>query len=182
MTMDEDSQRFFNRIDRAFWVVWALLPLTCGVVIYTLLQPETFTRGLTPEQIKVMGDKLSLGQGSTATAAAIWFQVAFEIAFYIVMFAILHRMIRQFKNGAIFVGKTLANVQYIGWILVAFPFVSNAITNISNLILERMGAPAAGPYIYFVDPGPIAMGLFLIVLNRVLQHAMRMKFENDMTI
>jgi Protein of unknown function (DUF2975) len=182
VSTNQQSQKFFARMNAAFWVIWALLPIMFGAAIYTLLQPETFQQGLSPEQIKVMGDKLSLGQGSVANAAAIWFQIAFEIGFYVLLFAILHRMIRQFMGGAIFVGRTLASVQTLGWILVAYPFVTNLITNASNFILARMGEPTLGGLSYFVDLGPIAVGLFLVALKHVLHHAMRMKFENDLTI
>jgi Protein of unknown function (DUF2975) len=182
VSTSQQSQKFFARMNTAFWVIWALLPVMFGAAIYTLMQPETFTQGLTPEQIKVMGDKLSLGQGSFANAIAIWFQIVFEIGFYVLLFAILHRMIRQFMRGSIFVGGTLARVQTLGWILVAYPFVTNLITNVSNLILARMGEPTLGGVSYIIDLGPIAVGLFLVALKHVLHHAMQMKFENDLTI
>jgi Protein of unknown function (DUF2975) len=182
LRINDQSQKFFTRMNTAFWVIWALFPVMFGLAIYSLLQPETFNQGLTPEQIKCMGDKLSLGQGSSATAAAVWFQVAFEISFYVLMFAVLHRMIRQFRGGSIFVGRTLASVQTLGWLLIAYPFVLNLIGNASNFILTRMDQPTLGGLSYYVDLGPIAVGLFLVALKHVLHHAMQMKSENDLTI
>jgi Protein of unknown function (DUF2975) len=185
VSTSQQSQKFFARMNTAFWVMWALLPVMFGLVIYTLHRSETFTQGLTPEQIKVMGDKLSFGQGSLANAVAIWFELAYEIGFYVLLFAILHRMIRQFMRGSIFVGSTLARVQTLGWILVAYPFVSNLIINTSNFILSRLGEPTLGGTAgvsYIIDLGPIAVGLFLVALKHVLHHAMQMKFENDLTI
>jgi hypothetical protein len=184
VTVDDSQQRqkFFARMDTAFWVIWALFPVMFGLAAYTLLQPDTFTQGLTAEQIKCMGNKLSLGQGSVAAATAVWVQVTYEICFYILMFAILHRMIRQFMKGAIFVGRTLTSVQTLGWVLVAYPFGASLITTASNLILARMGEPSSGIVSYFIDLGPIAVGLFLVALKHVLHHAMQMKSENDLTI
>lgn len=177
-----NSQRFFRIADKIFWVIWVLLPVTFGLLLYTLLQPETFTQGLTPEQIRCMGDKLSISQGSAATMTVFWILFSYEFGFYVVLFAILHRMIRRFIRGSIFVGETLASVERLGWLILAFPIVSTLLSNACNMVLVALGQPTYGKIVWIVDIGPIAVGLFLVALKHVLHHAIQLKSENDLTI
>jgi Protein of unknown function (DUF2975) len=176
------SQKFFDRMNTAFCAIWILFPLTVAVLLYYIANPQTMLEGLTPDQIKCLGEKLSFGQGSTANTIASSILILYEVGFYILMFALLHRMIRSFKSGSIFVGKTLASVQMLGWILVFYPLVAKILNIAANAVLRNIGEPVVSGADYYIDLGPIAVGLFLVALKHVLHHAMRMKFENDLTI
>jgi hypothetical protein len=176
------SQKFFDRMNSAFWVIWILFPVTLAVLFYYIANPQTMLEGLTPDQIKCLGEKLSFGQGSTANTIASSILIFYEVGFYIFMFALLHRMIRSFRSGSIFVGKTLASVQMLGWLLVLYPLIAKVLNITANVVLRNMGEPVVGGADYFIDLGPIAVGLFLVALKHVLHHAMQMKSENDLTI
>ncbi len=176
------SQIFFSRMNVAFWGIWALFPVTFGVALYYLFNPTAAVEGLSPEQIKCLGDKLSFAEGSTATGIAVILIVVYELGFYLLMFALLHRMVRNFQKGAIFVERTLASVKTLGWLIAAFPIAEHLIGMVANVVLHHLDEPALGGSNFYVDLGPVAVGLFLVALARVLHHAMQMKTENDLTI
>ena len=69
-TVSNPNAQFFARMNKAFWVIWLLFPLTLAILFYYLSNPQSMADGLTAEQIKCLGEKLSFGQGSTANAVA----------------------------------------------------------------------------------------------------------------
>jgi Protein of unknown function (DUF2975) len=182
MTDSKDHLSWFRRLDRIFWLIWAALPVMIWLAYLGVIQAGTPSAGMTPEQAKcfeILPTALSMSaQGKTI----LWSLFAFEISIYFVLFGILHRMVHRFATGRVLVSNTLANLQLMGIILIAWPVLDALATNLAGYFWQQSGDMLAWQINYVVDLAPIAVGVFLIALKGVLEHAIALKAENDLTI
>jgi Protein of unknown function (DUF2975) len=174
--------RWFTIMDRLFWVLWVLLPLTAIGLLWIVNDPDTYTAGLTPEQSACMANLPLPPNYSTTGKLALGSIVAFNLVFYAVIMGILHRMIRRFAKGKQFDQHTLKSMQWFGIILIAFPFADMLLTNIVGYILTLTSDAGLFTTSFLVDIGPIAVGIFVLALMHVLKNAIALKTENDLTI
>jgi hypothetical protein len=184
MTSENRSENlaWFQTLDHAFWALWIALPVMIGSIVWMLSDPAALLHGLTPEQMKCADIMPKPANFSSTGKLLFWGLIAFTFSFYVVLMAMFHRMVRRFARGHIFVSETLANIQWIGVIMIAFPFAEMLLGNVVNYALLKLGdSPVFAPT-YMVDVGPIAVGAFLIALKFVLERAILLKSENDLTI
>ena len=144
----EQRQLWFRRLDRAFWVIWAALPVVLWLAYYrTTTAPVTIAESLSGEQAKCAGivaDPLTM---STMGKLLFWSLFALGVSFYAVLIGMLHRMVNRFANGRTFVSETLQGVWWMGIFLVVWPFVDTITTNAVIYVLYRIGGrrfPASG--------------------------------------
>lgn len=177
-----ENLAWFQTLNHAFWVLWIALPVMLGSVIWMLNDPAAFIQALTPDQAKCVDIIPKPASFSLMGKLLFWALVAFSFSFYVVLLAMFHGMVRRFAQGHIFVSETLANMQWIGAIMIAYPFAEMLLNNIVNHALLRLGDSTMYTTSYMVDIGPIAVGVFLIALKLVIERAMSLKSENDLTI
>jgi hypothetical protein len=56
MKSNNAQTRWFNIMDKAFWLLWIAFPISFGVIAWLVLDPHTYQAGFTPAQITCMGD------------------------------------------------------------------------------------------------------------------------------
>jgi Protein of unknown function (DUF2975) len=184
MTIENRSENlaWFQTLDHAFWALWVALPVMIGSIVWMLNDPVALLQGLTPEQMKCADIIPKPANFSSTGKLLFWGMIAFTFSFYVFLMAMFHRMVRRFAKGQIFVSETLGSMQWIGAIMIAFPFAEVLVNNAVNYGLLKLGdSPVFAPS-YMVDVGPIAVGAFLIALKFVLERAILLKSENDLTI
>lgn len=174
--------RWFTIMDRVFWVLWVLLPVTAIGLIWIVNDPDTYVAGLTPEQSACITNLPLPPNYSMLGKLALGSLFAFSLAFYALIMGILHRMIRRFAKGNQFDQLTLKSMKWFGIILIAFPFADMLLTNIVGYILSKTGDAGLFTTSFLVDIGPIAVGIFVLALMHVLKNAIALKTENDLTI
>ena len=91
-------------------------------------------------------------------------------------------MVNRFANVRIFVSETLQGVWWMGIFLVVWPFVDTITTNAVSYALYQLGDIKFYLPSYNVDVGTIAGGVFLMALKFVIEHAILLQSENDLTI
>ncbi len=174
--------RWFIIMDKLFWVLWVLLPVTAIGLLWIVNDPNSYNAGLTAEQSTCMANLPLPPNYSMTGKLALGSIVAFSFVFYAVIMGILHRMIRRFAKGNQFDQHTLKSMQWFGIILIAFPFADMLLTYIVGFILKQTGDAGLYSMSYFLDIGPIAVGIFVLALMHVLKNAIALKTENDLTI
>jgi len=114
--------------------------------------------------------------------AIFWSYFAFQFSIYFVLFAVLHRIVHRFAKGRFLVSETLTNLQLMGIVLIVWPLLDNAVSNLVAYLWRQTGDMPVWTFNFSFDLAPIAVGVFLIALKGVLEHAMALKAEHDLTI
>lgn len=179
----EQRQLWFRRLDRTFWVIWAALPVVLWLAYYrSTTAAGAIAESLTAEQAKcaaIVADPLTM---SAKGQMLFWALFALGVSFYAVLIGILHRMVNRFANGRIFVSETLQGVWWMGIFLVVWPFVDTITTNAVAYALYKLGDIKFFLPSYGVDVSTVAGGVFLMALKFVIEHAILLQSENDLTI
>jgi hypothetical protein len=179
----EARQRWFRRLDLAFWMIWAAFP----VVIWLAIRANTtasasIAASLSPEQAKCAGIVSNPLDMSRQGQLLFWALFSFQLSFFAVLIGILHRMVYRFARGRIFVSETLQGVWWMGIILVIWPFIDLATSNAVAYALHEIGDIKFFLPSYNLDIGTIAGGVFLMALKFVIEHAILLQSENELTI
>lgn len=182
-SMRAQRRLWFRRLDRAFWAIWAAFP----AVIYLAYRANTtaataIAESLKPEQAACASIVANPLHMSVRGQLLFWTLFAFQLSFYVVLIGILHRMVHRFAKGRIFVSETLQSVWWMGIILVVWPFVDIVTSNIAAYALHRIGDVKFFLPSYNLDVGTIAGGVFLMALKFVIEHAILLQSENELTI
>ncbi|MFB9262442.1 hypothetical protein ACFFWD_04545 [Bradyrhizobium erythrophlei] len=179
----ERRQLWFRRLDRAFWVIWAAFPVTMWLAYRANTTASvTIAESLNGEQAKCASIVVNPLTMSGPGKALFWTLFTFQLSFYPVLIGILHRMVHRFASGRIFVSETLQGVWWMGIILVVWPFVDTITTNAVAYTLHQIGDVKYFLPSYNVDVGTIAGGVFLMALKFVIEHAILLQSENELTI
>ncbi|MBK5653857.1 MAG: DUF2975 domain-containing protein, partial [Rhizobium sp.] len=183
ISVREQRQLWFRRLDRAFWVIWLSLPVVLWLAYYrTTTAPGTIAESLGGEQAKCASIVVNPLAMSTTGQLLFWSLFALGVSFYAVLIGMLHRMVNRFANGRIFVSETLQGVWWMGIFLVVWPFIDTITTNAVIYVLYRIGDIKFLLLNYNLDVGTIAGGVFLMALKFVIEHAILLQSEHDLTI
>lgn len=175
-------QRWFLLLDRAFCVVWMALPLLIWASLNVANDPSQITEQLPADLANCSQLVADPSRMSPAGRVMYWGLFAFQISIYFVLLGFLHVVMHRFAKGRIFAGETLTTVRNLGLILIAWPVLETAVTNAVAFGLKTMGDIPLFVPSYAIDVAPIAVGLFLLALRYVLEHAIAIQSENDLTI
>jgi hypothetical protein len=181
-TASKTSTVAFQRLNYVFWVVWALLPFLFYKIWNLVNNPASFTEGLTPQQVKCMGEIINPATFSMSGTFLYNLPVLSTFAFYIVLIFSFHRMVYRFAKGGAFDSHTLYNMKILGYTLVGYPIFDFALGHFVALMLNYTGELKTYSAPIFVDIGVVAAGFFIIALMIVLRNAIAIKSENDLTI
>lgn len=179
----EARQRWFRRLDLAFWVIWAALPVMVWLAYRTTTTASaSIAASLNPEQAKCAGIVTNPLDMSPQGQLLFWTLFGLQLSFFAVFIGILHRMVHRFARGRIFVSETLQGMWWMGIILVIWPFIDLITGNAVAYALHEMGDRKFFLPSYNVDIGTIAGGVFLMALKFVIEHAIVLQSENELTI
>jgi len=172
----------FVMLDRLFWLVWLGLPVMIWVAYSTANDPSEVVAQLPPGLAQCASLIAHPATMSPLGRALYWGLFCLQISIYFVLLGALHLVVNRFARGRIFVSETLATVFWLGVTLIVWPFVDTAATQFVLAALKARGDVPVYLEKYAIDVAPVAVGLFLVALSYVLDHAMAMKSENDLTI
>ena len=179
----DTRRRWFRRLDLAFWAIWVAFAVFIWLAYRTNTTASVaIAASLNPEQAKCAGIVINPLNMSGRGQLLFWSLFAFQLSFYAVLIGILHRMVHRFACGRIFVSETLQGVWWMGIILVIWPFVDVITSNAVLYALHEIGDAKFFLPSYNIDVGTIAGGLFLMALKFVIEHAILLQTENELTI
>ncbi|TYO65851.1 DUF2975 domain-containing protein [Bradyrhizobium hipponense] len=179
----EARQRWFRRLDLAFWAIWAALP----VMVWLAYRANTtasaaIAASLSPDQAPCAGIVANPLHMSLPGKLLFWTLFTLQLSFFAVLIGILHRMVHRFARGRIFVSETLQGVWWMAIILVIWPFVDVITSNAVAYALYEIGDVKFHLPTYNIDVGTIAGGVFLMALKFVIEQAILLQSENELTI
>jgi hypothetical protein len=176
--------RRFQQLNQLLWLCWLGLLIWAGIVFWRagLAVPANFA-GAPPEAINCLR-LLPNPAGMSLTGKILyWSLLAFKASFFFIAFWILHRMVRKFASGRIFVFDTLAGLKSLGFFFTVWPFIQSAVQyGIEAALKANQDIPSYWPMPFNVNFGIAAMGLFLFALKAVMENAIDIKTDSDLTI
>jgi hypothetical protein len=180
----QNRLKTFRLLNRLIWLCWLGLPAMIWIEYWT--RASSLHRAIasaTPEVAKclhIMPDPSSL---SLDGSVLFWSVFVFDFSIYFAILWVLHKMVRKFMSGQIFVSDTLAGLKSLGIILMIWPFLAKTANYASDATLKAWGdLPVWWPLSFNVDLGVVAMGVFLLALKVVIEHAIDIKSDNELTI
>ncbi|MDE5451494.1 DUF2975 domain-containing protein [Bradyrhizobium sp. CSA112] len=179
----DGRQCWFRRLDWAFWAIWVAFPVTAWMAYRANTTASlAIAQSLDAEQAKCAGLIANPLNMSGPGKLLFWTLFGLQLSFFAVLIGILHRMVHRFAHGRIFVSETLQGVWWMGIILVFWPFLDAIASNAVAFALHAIGDTKFYLPFYTVDVGTIAGGVFLMALKFVIEHAILLQSENDLTI
>jgi len=183
ISVREARQSWFRRLDLAFWAIWAALPVVVWLAyLRSTTASASIAASLGPDQVKCAGLVANPHEMSRPGQLLFWTLFALQLSFFAVLIGILHRMVHRFARGRIFASETLQGVWWMGIILVIWPFIDLITSNAVAYALHEIGDVKFFLPSYNVDIGTIAGGMFLMALKFVIEHAILLQSENELTI
>jgi hypothetical protein len=178
-----DRLKRLRLLNRFLWLCWLGLPASFAWTYWrvTVLIPAAASSEPGGAHcLHMMGHPEYI---SPVGKVLFWASFAFQISIFFIALAVLHRMVRKFISGQIFVEDTLAGLKSLGYILIVWPFLMAAVRYGEDAALRALGdLPPHWPLPINVNLGVAAMGLFLLALKAVIEHAIEIKYEQDLTI
>ncbi len=180
----QDRLKKFRLLNRLLWLCWLGLPVMIGIAYWTNANALSGAiANATPEEAKCLRIFPDPSNFSLDGRILFWSTFVFDFSIYFAILWVLHKMVRKFMSRQIFVSDTLAGLKSLGIILMIWPFLANSVEYASKATLKAWGdLPVWFPLSFNVDFGVVAMGVFLLALRVVIEHAIDIKSDNELTI
>ncbi len=174
--MQEEDRRVFKRIERGFWLLWAMAPILLWLCVY---YSWTYPYSLALD-----------GNGRTIPVSAFSFPgqllVAIDLfinaGICITLVVCMHRLVRCFARGDMLISTTLRTMNTIAWLMLVYAFLGIPIYNLNIYLLYRLGDVPSWQPVYFIDVMGLAFALTLFALRTLISHAIRLKEDVDLTV
>ena len=182
MSETDRRQRFFVWLDRLFWLVWLAFPVLVWMTYDSLSDPSALQEQLPELGAECAGKVPQVANFSFAGKAVTFAYFSFQYIVYAVLLGFAHVTIHRCATGNVFVANTLKTFGILGAIIVAWPFADLAAANLANYAVHLTGDLQVFTPAYMFDVGPFGIGLLLLTMRTVLEHAIMLKHDSDLTI
>ena len=174
---DIRAQQLFVRINRLFWLIWVLLP-------FCLYKAIPWLEG-SPDQIFLTQQTTCAdpAQRLSPTGQSLaWVYFGVNTGIYLVLFALMHRLVHGFAKGQVFIEQTLTYMGYIAGLVIAWPLVDVVMLNAVSWQLAAIGDLTHFTPDLRIDVMTLGSGFFLWVIRVILSHALALHEESRYTI
>jgi hypothetical protein len=166
--------KVLKRLDAILWGLWLLAPL----LIYKAVR---LTWSL-PFDLLNVTNKAAVSSYSMQGQIVIGFFIALEIAMYVYIVFLIHKLVRQFIRGEILISATLSAMKKMAYISIFTPIVLLLIYNLNLYLLHSLGDLQSWQPYFDVDVVSVAIGLMFLALHILIQHAVQLQKDVDLTI
>jgi hypothetical protein len=180
----QDRHKKFQQLNRLLWLCWLGLPVWAGILYWrNAVAIPAALAGASPGPRNCLPLFLDPNEMTLTGKALYWSLFAFEISIFFILLFVLHRLVRKFASGRIFVSDTLTGLKSLGIILIVWPFIQATGRYLLQAALKAYQViPSFWPLPFNVNFGIVAVGLFLLALKAVIENAIDIKTDNELTI
>ncbi len=172
--MKQADVKVLKRLDAVLWGLWLLAPfLIIKVVRLTWSLPFNL---LNVTEIAAVSSYSMQGQ------IMIGLVLAIQVALYVYLVFLIHRLVRQFIKGEILISATLNTMKKMAYLFLSVPFVLLLMENLSLFLLHQFGDLASWQPFFDFDIVGFAVGLMFLALHILIQHAVQLQKDIDLTI
>jgi hypothetical protein len=170
------SLKTFKVINLLFWAIWVAIPFCIAASTDFWDKAIVFSgieSGCTEAATKELSD-------AGKTAAFLFF--VFDTLVYLILFGLMHIMVRDCAKGRLFINRSISIMGYIAAVVFVWPFLTLITFNLARYYLVTTGDLPIFKAEYQLEPIMIGAGLFFFVLRLVLQHALKMHEDAKLTV
>jgi hypothetical protein len=165
----------FKWLDAMFWGIWLLMPF----IIWQDVNP-IWSLPYSYEEYNV--GPPNVAAYSTQGKVLVYLATGLDSLFDLLILSLMHRLVRQFKRGELLIETTLCTMKYMACICITMPVVEILFYNLNGYLLYRLGDIPAWQPLYALQVMLVALGLFLFALQMLIQHAVALQKDVDLTV
>jgi hypothetical protein len=178
----KDNMRLFQRLDRLFWLLWLGFAISVWIGVKTSLDVSRVAEILKPSQSGCVATLPIPANFSAGGSAIYWTLVAVAQLFLAAMLAVVHQAIRRFAKGHVFVGETLSSFRNLGLLICGWTIYESVFNNAVLFGLSVTGDIQKFVPDYSVDVLPLAVGIFILAFKFIIERAIHLQEDADLTI
>ncbi len=179
---DPATQRLFHRLDRAFWLIWLGFPVLIWVLVWQVLDVPAQLARLAPEQAACLAALPQVALFSQAGQWVFWGEFGVEMAVYVVLLFLAHRVIHHCATGQVFVDAMINTLRMIGIVILAFPVLVIGLQNLMEFMLVRTGDMPLYEPSFALDFPVMGVGLLLVTMAAAMRMAVALHRDAELTI
>ena len=173
--MKQADVKVLKRLDAVLWGLWLLAPcLIFRIVSLTWSLPYDI---LNPGKASAAISTYSL-QGQIVVGLFI----AIQVVIYVLLVILIHKLVRQFLKGEILISATLCAMKKMAYLFLTLPFLFLLMHNLNLYLLYKFGDLSSLKLAYDFDVVAFAIGLMFFALHILIQHAVQLQKDVDLTI
>lgn len=166
----------FRWLDAVFWGIWLMAPFLIWQEFSSIWSHPYSYGQFVDTRLPVVSTLSASGKVLVVLASGL--DMVQEIATLVLM----HRLERQFQRGEMLITVTLRTMKYVAWIAIVMPMIEILIYNLNCYSLYRLGDISAWQPLYTINVMMLALGLFLYALYMLIQHAIALQKDVDLTV
>jgi hypothetical protein len=172
--MKNADVKVLKRLDAVLWGLWLIAP-------YFIFKAIKLTWSL-PYNIDIIAQPAIVATYSIQGQIVIGLTIATNIAIFTFMVLLIHKLVRRFLKGEILISATLKTIKIMAYLFILMPFFSLLIYNFGLFMLHRFGDLKSWQPFYDLDIVGIATGLMFFALHILIQYALKLQKDVDLTI
>jgi len=178
----ESNMALFRRLNRLFWLVWLAYPVTVWLSVHSMLDIATLRDLMKSNPAGCMESLPILANFSLNGQILYWVLFATAHGFFVAMLVVVHLAIRRFARGHLFVLKTLASFRQLGFLIVGWAVYQCVFNNLVAYGLFLTGDVQNFRPDYSIDLPTLAVGVFILTFKFILERAIMLQEDVDLTI
>ena len=174
--MHQEERLVFKRIERGFWLLWAIAPILLLLCIhyawsYAYAPPIDGEAGTIPVSSYSFRGQLLVA-----------IDMFINVAICVTLVTLMHRLVRRFARGEMLISATLRTMNNIAWLMLIYALMEIPFYNLNIYLLYSWGDLTTWQPVYFIDVMGLAFALTLFALRTLISHAIRLKEDVDLTV
>jgi Protein of unknown function (DUF2975) len=166
--------KVLKRLDAVLWGLWLLAP-------FLIFKVVSLTWSL-PYDLLNVTEKAAVSSYSLQGQIVIGLHIAIHVGLYVYLVFLIHRLVRQFMKGEILISATLSTMKKMAYLFLSVPFVLLLMHNLNLYLLHQFGDLASWQPHFDFDIVGFAVGLMFLALHILIQHAVQLQKDVDLTI
>lgn len=166
----------FRWLDAVFWGIWILTPF----LIWQSFE-AIWSHPYSYEQYGNLSAQ-NVASYSTLGKALVAFAAGVDMLLAATILLLMHRLVRQFKRGELLIVTTLETMKNMAWVCICMPLVEILLFNLNTYLLHYTGDISDWQPLYTIKLMLLALGFFLYALYKLIQHAIALQKDVDLTV
>jgi hypothetical protein len=179
---DMATRQLFLWLDRGFWLIWLGFPALVWLIIDGIMGIPVQLAEMVPEQAACIAKLPQVMNFSLTGRTVFWSVFAVEMAFYVVLLVMAHRVIHHCAMGRVFMVGMIGMLRAIGMTIAVFPVLDLALGNLSMAAYVATGDLLVFLPNFALDLPVIGVGLLMVTMAAAMRLAARLHRDAALTI
>lgn len=166
----------FRWLDAVFWGIWMLTPF----LIWQSFE-AIWSHPYSYEQYENISTQ-HVASYSALGKALVAFALGVDMLLAATILLLMHRLVRQFNRGELLIVSTLKTMKNMAWVCICMPLIEILLYNFNTYLLYAIGDIPTWQPLFTLKLMLVALGFFLYALYMLIQHAIALQKDVDLTV